>query len=162
MDPELYHQAKCNAARKAGQTKIAGRLIKKTIEQVCKVAEIRLSLWQSWMVAAQNGHEASLSDSFRASAEWVNANPWATGGYEGSPEDFDVESRVAIVKRKLIQAAQAHSPDVAIKRRYGGLVFEAKVTLEGIEAAALAVLGENWQSDLPAPRQRRRRRRRSS
>lgn len=168
LTPEQFSAAKSGAARKAAATKVAGREIKKCIEQVCAVAKARLGLWKTYAILVQDGEEDRLEarhgmpafwpnvEAYRAAFAWVNANQWATGSV-GPIEDFDVESSVALAKRRLIQAAQAHSPDVQIRRRNGGLVFEAKVTLEGIQSAAQQVLGEGWQSELPVPRLRRRR-----
>ena len=162
LTPEQFSAAKSGAARKAAATKVAGREIKKCIEQVCAVAKARLGLWKTYGILVQDGEEDRLEaqhnlfEAYRAAFAWVNANQWATGSV-GPIEDFDVESSVALAKRRLIQAAQAHSPDVQIRRRNGGLVFEAKVTLEGIQSAAQQVLGEGWQSELPVPRLRRRR-----
>ncbi len=162
MNAEQFAAAKSEAARKAAATKVAGREIKKCIEQVCRVAQTRLGMWKTYAILVQDGEEdrielPEVAAAYRAAFAWGNANRWATLT-DGPLEDFDVESSAALVKRKLIQAAQAFSPDVQIRRRNGGLVFEAKVTLEGIQSAAQQVLGEGWQADLPVPRRRRRRR----
>ena len=162
MNAEQFAAAKSEAARKAAATKVAGREIKKCIEQVCRVAQTRLGMWKTYAILVQDGEEDriegdSFAAAYRAAFAWGNANPWATDS-RGPIADFDVESSAALVKRRLIQAAQAFSPDVQIRRRNGGLVFEAKVTLEGIQSAAQQVLGEGWQADLPVPRRRRRRR----
>jgi len=163
LNAEQFAAAKSEAARKAAATKVAGREIKKCIEQVCRVAQTRLGLWKTYAILVQDGEEDRLegrpnAEAYRAAFAWGNANPWATVEATSPIEDFDVESSAALVKRRLIQAAQAFSPDVQIRRRNGGLVFEAKVTLEGIQSAAQQVLGEGWQGELPVPRRRRRRR----
>lgn len=151
MNAEQFAAAKSEAARKAAATKVAGREIKKCIEQVCRVAQTRLLAWSS-AVEARTGTQPDDRD---VQSTWVHQNQWVLGW---DSADFDMATGVGLVKRRLIQAAQAFSPDVQIRRRNGGLVFEAKVTLEGIQSAAQQVLGEGWQGELPVPRPRRRRR----
>lgn len=179
LSEQEFRAAKSEAARKAGATKVAGREIKKIIDGAKVVCNRRLrnleTLGMELTQHTQDGDETlagmrnrRFAHSLGIEAVWCerSGDPvWVLGAVlHGATldtpaiHDEQIDVYVRRFEAQLIRKAQAVAPDVQIKRRYGGLVFEAKVTLEGMTQAADSLLGEGWRDELPVRRRRRRRR----
>lgn len=148
LSEQEFRAIKSEAARKAGATKVAGREIKKIIDGSKAVCRQRLINLQ--VLGGLTQEMEAWWQSISQIAGWP-ASPVR------HPDAEEVNAAVRKFESQLIRKAQAVAPDVQIKRRYGGLVFEAKVTLEGMTQAADSLLGEGWRDELPVRRRRRRR-----
>ncbi len=112
-EEELF-PIKSAAAKRAGETKKA-----------CKAIEDEIKLAIHWFV--------------NAPSSW---GPLGCLPDHGSDVISQQQSALKKFKALLIKRAQSLNPNVVIRRRQGGLVFETRVTLENIRDAKQSLINQ--------------------